>query len=145
MFKKRNIKSNLRKFNEETSLDGRNSDDDVIDLDGFAEVKNRQIQRKRIKHDFSEIPEPQDFLKSANKSNAVKSIEEMIGSQFTVKAENNSNYNNHEKLMEKYINDKLGLLRYDFLSVSFLLNDVFMLISLINPIIFFFLEIHQIK
>ena len=65
--------------------------------------------------------------KKIRKSEVTKSIENMIESQFSVRKDeynnsNNNSYNVHEKIMEKYIDEKLGLsTRYIYFAFILLL------------------------
>lgn len=109
MFKKREVKGQLRKAKEDDS-----EDEDATEnaIDGvIGDIKARQLHRKKVKYDFSEIPDADSGATKAHKpSEASKSIQAMMGSQFSVKVEDSGKFNAHEKIMEKYINEKLGLI-----------------------------------
>lgn len=113
MFKKREPKHNIRK-NIDQSDESNNKDksDDEVDFNAITKTKDLQNQRKRVKHEFSELQLVDDSnSKSLKKSEAVKSIESMITNQFSVtksQADRNGVVT-HEAIMEKYISDKLGI------------------------------------
>ena len=112
MFKKREVKGNRKKIesgNDDNSET--NGEDDGINFAAISEVKERQQQRKRIKHEFSELQLVDDSnSKIIGKSEAVKSIEGMMSSQFLARSNDDSKAMTHENVMEKYISEKLGLL-----------------------------------
>ena len=113
MFKKREPKGNSRKnVDKSDESNDKDGSDDEVDFSAIAEVKDRQNQRKRVKHEFSELPLIDDSnSKSLKKSEAVKSIETMITNQFSVtKSQGDRNgILTHEAIMGKYISDKLGV------------------------------------
>ena len=109
MFKKREAKGHIRKT-EDSDDDDDNVKEDNVKEDIIGDVKARQLQRKKIKYDFSEIPTIDSSKTKTHKpSEASKSIQAMMGSQFAIKLEDSNKFNAHEKIMEKYINEKLGL------------------------------------
>ena len=81
MFKKREVKGNIRKKDiESRSSDGtkhnKEEEEDEVDFNALSDVKDRQLQRKRTKHEFTELQNfDENNLKSHKKSDAVKSIE----------------------------------------------------------------------
>ena len=129
MFKKREAKGHLRKAKDEDSdADADNVHDDTVE-DIIGNVKARQLQRKKVKYDFSEIPTIDSSKTKAHKqSEASKSIQAMMGSQFAIKLEDSNKFNAHEKIMEKYINEKLGLVEYvsydSFLTFTYILVHI---------------------
>lgn len=110
MFKKREVKGQLRKTRDEAEDEKIDDDEKVEDI--IVDIKNRQLQRKKVKYDFSEIPDADSGTSKVHKpSEMSKSIQAMMGSQFAVKVEDSNKFNAHEKIMEKYINEKLGLIK----------------------------------
>jgi hypothetical protein len=112
MFKKREVKGNIRRKVEthDDSPDADNEDDE-LNFNAIADVKDRQQQRKRIKHEFTELQHIDgSHTKSQGKSEAVKSIESMMDNQFLAKSRDDHKVITHEGIMEKYISEKLGLL-----------------------------------
>lgn len=112
MFKKRESKGQLRKANDEDSDNEEEKSDDVEgEIGDISLIKARQNQRKKMKYDFSEIPMTDSKKSKVHRpSETSKSIQAMMGSQFAVKYEDSNKFNAHENIMEKYINEKLGLI-----------------------------------
>ena len=117
MFKKREIKGSLRLVSKKSS-DELPEDDtlpsDELDLDSLADVRFRQEQRKKSKPLFSEIPTEDTKLSKTRKSDSIKSIEAAMDSQFTSTVQSYEKLNSHDAIMEKYINEKLAIIRYVF-------------------------------
>ncbi len=111
MFKKRAGKGNGNIRRVESAE--KNEPEDIVDLNAVTELKLEQSQRKRnrgyvIDGIELELRKKTDYQKDGDKP--ARTIESMIGNQFSVRADNGLNGGmDHEKIMEKYVKDKLGI------------------------------------
>ena len=107
MFKKRCSKGNIRKREENTS---ENEGDDETNLDMLQYLKAEQELRKKLKgQSLVELVDENPKATKQTKQTARHSIEDMMGSQFALRTDDAHNFHSHEKIMEQYINEKLGL------------------------------------
>ena len=119
MFKKRAPKGNIRKVEDDedfkagsiSNSDGNDSEAELADNNIIANVRAKQLQRKKVKYEFSDLNDHDviNVVKGNKISETSKSIQTMMGNQFSVKNEESNKFNAHEKIMENYINQKLGI------------------------------------
>ena len=142
MFKKRSSKvSHIRKPSEDqTSAESElEANEEVTNFEKINQFKQKQQEKQKLKakYDFNELSQEDESntkKKKLQKSEVTKSIENMIDSQFSVRKDeynnsNNNTYNVHEKIMEKYIDEKLGLsTRYVFSYIILLCSTSYILL-----------------
>ena len=144
MFKKRSRVSNPLKSEVVQYDEGHQSgaeEETVVDsrgLNSLKEVKESQslrLKSRGLKVDSLELGDQESSKKTSSVSGVKRSIESVMDSQFAVQKENGlGGAMSHEQLMEKYVQEKLGLAqdnglekdavagRSGFLCVCFLLS-----------------------
>lgn len=115
MFKRRLIKGKFRCDTDGEDLNEGNTDEDGSALCGKAvlEMKLEQsLRKKRLGNEYSS--EGGGVIEKSErkfKSSVQKSIESTLGSQFESRIEDGLSASTlaHEKIMEQYINQKMGI------------------------------------
>ena len=107
--KKRPINRKLRRSDNNDSNSDSDSNEVSVDFGAIADLKMEQNARKKVRGVVSSTFQIDENSKADVKSNPKKSIESMIGSQFSSHIDNGLSATKHEQLMEKYVQEKLGV------------------------------------
>lgn len=107
--KKRPINQNLRKSDDNDSSSDSDSNETTVDFGAIADLKMEQNARKKVRGVISSNLQIDEKSRIDLKSNPKRSIESMIGSQFSSHIDNGLSATKHEQLMEKYVQEKLGV------------------------------------
>ena len=112
-FKKRSLKGNIRK-REDDDVDNRVKEDESveeIDKSRLQTVSEQQSERKRKYGIDPTTTERKVTVSSSMK--ILKPVESMIEAQFSKTIDNGVqiNHNPHEKIMEAFIVEKLGIIK----------------------------------
>lgn len=114
MFKKRVIKGNFRPALEEHTANGVDIEsDESLTTSAMIQIKLEQSTRKkRLGTEFSSDAETViEKTEKRFKSSVQKSIESTLGSQFESRVDDGLSTSafGHEKIMEQYINQRMGI------------------------------------
>jgi hypothetical protein len=117
MFKKRTLKGNIKKLSvvdsshEEGEQDKEAKNEQVHDV--ISVLKEEQNLKKKLRTHRSEISTLDSLsVKPSITSNSYKSIESVMGSQFssTMMDDNINQLSNlHQQIMNKYVEERMGL------------------------------------
>jgi hypothetical protein len=119
VFKKRANKGSVRRKEQPEEGTVAEEDQEEIDSSMLQDIKFQQIMRARKSGSSAEALTKAGASRRANGGEPVeeeeegdKTIESMMGTQYTVQVENGiQNVIPHKKLMDKYIDEHLGLSR----------------------------------
>ena len=120
LFKKKTIKGNIRKKeNQETIDNNSNSNKEVIDNDNNDEIDKRLLEDIKLQQTMRNRKSGSSLNsllsnKTKNETNmveSIKTIESVMGTQYTSQIDYGIENNSipHKKLMDEYINNKLGI------------------------------------
>ena len=115
MFKRRLIKGKFRSDTDEKDLIEGNTDEDGSALCGkavFVMKLEQSLRKKRLGNEYSsEVGGVIEKSERQFKSSVQRSIESTLGSQFESRVEDGLSSSSlaHEKIMEQYINQKMGI------------------------------------
>ena len=107
--KKRQIRKNLRKSEDNEDSNDIDLNEATVDFEALADLKLEQNARKKVRGVISTNLQTEEKSKIDVQSNAKRSIEGMIGSQFSSQIDYGLSATKHDQLMEKYVQEKLGV------------------------------------
>jgi hypothetical protein len=114
MFKKRTQKGNIRR---ETPKVDDEDDTEEIDMQALKDLKAEQNLKKKLRPGQSleslVEDEKQTSATGTKRKRGHETIAQSMASQFSATVDNGLSVTSHEKIMEKYIEDKLGIQQTD--------------------------------
>lgn len=108
MFKKRPRKDNIRRVIENVHDD--DFEESGANIAAMQMLKAEQELRKKLKgQSLVDLVKGESSLLDTQTETSKRSIESMMGTQFSLKCEDGVSYVAHERIMEEFIEEKLGL------------------------------------